>query len=258
MGVIPMLDRVMLNQLYEMKLTAMADKLIEQQENPDLQALSFEERLGMLVDAQWLSRRNSRIDRLIRQATFRYPAVIEDIDYTRKEVITKQDIARLEEGSFILRHQNLILTGPTGVGKTYIACALGASVCRQCIAVRYIRMQDLFYALADAQDAGNYIKTRNKLAATPLLILDDWGMRPFTMEESQELLELFELRYQRHSTIVAGQLPLASWHEIFPDPTTADALLDRLVHNAHKYNLKGDSMRKAIAEQELRTGLTAP
>lgn len=249
-----MLDKMTLNQLHEMNLSAMADKLLEQQELPDMQALSFEERLGMLVEAQWTARRNSRIKRYMNQANLRYPAAVEDIEYNGRHGLTKQDITRLAEGSYILRHQNLILSGPAGVGKTYIACALGAHACRQCIAVKYIRMPDLFFILEDARMDGKYLQARSKLATTPLLILDDWGMRQFTIEESQELMELIELRYQRHSTIIIGQVPHTSWYELFPDPTSADAVLDRIIHNAHKFNITGQSMRKVIAEREMEQG----
>ncbi len=248
-----MLDKTTLNQLHDLKLKTMAQQISLQQEQPDITALTFEERLGMIVEAEWLSKRSSRIQRYAAQASFRFPAVIEDIEYNGKHGITKQDVLRLSDGSYIKKKQNILISGLTGVGKTYLVCALGQSACNRCVPVRYIRTADLFFELADAQMAGKYLQYRNKLAKVPLLILDDWGMRPFTIEESHEIMELFELRYQKGATIIAGQLPHTSWHELFPDPTLSDAILDRIVHNAHKFNITGESMRKILAEKELHT-----
>ena len=242
-----MLEKATLNKLREMKLTTMAAKYAWQQEQPEVQTLSFEERFSMLVDAEWLAKHDRRIKRFIKRADFRFPAVVEDIDYQEKRGITKQDIFRLNEGSYIQKKQNVIISGPTGVGKTYIACALGRSACQQGIAVSYIRTYDLFLALEEAHATSSYIALRNRLAKTPLLILDDWGMKPFSMTECHKLIEIVERRYGKVSTLISGQLPPSSWHELFPDPTIADAVLDRIVHNAFKFNLSGESMRKTLA-----------
>jgi DNA replication protein DnaC len=230
-----------------MKLGAMAAKLAWQQEQPDMQALSFEERLGMLVDAEWMAKHDRRIDRFIKQAQFRFPAAIEDIDYHEKRGITKTDVLRLSDCLYIQKKQNLIISGPTGVGKTYLACALGRCACRLGIAVMYIRMSDLFLSISEAHATNSYASFRKRPVSVPLLILDDWGIKPFSMIECHEMAELVEMRYGRASTIILSQLPYTSWHELFPDPTQADAVLDRLVHNAYKFNLTGESMRKTLA-----------
>jgi DNA replication protein DnaC len=212
-----------------------------------MQALSFEERFGMLVDAEWMAKHNRRIERSIKQAGFRFPAAIEDIDYHEKRGITKQDILRLSDCLYIQKKQNLIVSGPTGVGKTYIACALGRCACQLGIAVMYVRVSDLFLSIGEAHATSSYASFRKRPATVPLLILDDWGIKPFSMAECHEMSELAEMRYGRASTVILSQLPHTCWHELFPDPTQADAVLDRLVHNAYKYNLSGESMRKALA-----------
>jgi DNA replication protein DnaC len=247
MGVAQMLDKATINKLREMKLSAMADKLAWQQGQAEVQGLSFEERLGMLVDAEWLAKHNRRIGRFIKQADFRIPAVVEDIDYHEKRGMTKADVQRFSDCLYIQKKQNLIISGPTGVGKTYISCALGRCACQQGIAVCYVRTNDLFQSFAEAHASNSYSSLKKRLKNVPLLILDDWGMRPFSIVECHEIMELAELRYDRASIMISGQLPPSSWHELFPDPTLADAVLDRLVHNAFKFNLSGESMRKTLA-----------
>ena len=189
-----MLDKATHHKLREMKLTAMADKLAWLTEQPLMQSLSFEERFGMLVDAEWLAKRGRRIERFVRQAEFRFPAAVEDIDYHVKCGITKDDVLRLSDCSYIQKKQNVILSGPTGVGKTYLACALGRCACQLGMAVRYIRTSDFFLSLEDARASGSYFSFRRRLAKVPLLILDDWGMKPFSMDECHEVMELAELR----------------------------------------------------------------
>ena len=245
-----MLENATVNKLREMKLSTMAARFAWQQGQADVQSLSFEDRFGMLVDAEWMAKHDRRIGRFIKQAGFRFPAVLEDIDYHEKRGIAKQDIQRLGDCLYIQKKQNLILSGPTGVGKTYIACALGRCACQLGIAVMYIRVSDLFLNIVEARATSSYASFRKRLANVPLLVLDDWGMKPFSIVECHEMMELAELRYGRSSTLISGQFPPSSWHELFPDPTLADAIMDRLVHNAFKYNLTGESMRKTIASRQ--------
>jgi DNA replication protein DnaC len=160
---------------------------------------------------------------------------------------------RLSTGSYIKKNVNILISGPTGVGKTYLACALGRAACSQGVPTVYVRVPDLFLRLADAQAEGKYSSLRDKFAKVNLLILDDWGLRKFTLYETQELMELVERRYGRAATIISGQLPHSAWHDLFPDPTLADAILDRIIHNAYKYNISGDSMRKVLAERDLES-----
>jgi DNA replication protein DnaC len=249
-----MLNKTTLNQLHDLRLHTMAAKLAEQMEHPDLDALPFEDRLSLVVEAEWLEKKSSRISRLITTAGFRFPATVEDIEYQGKHGITKADIQRLCEGSYLKKKQNVILSGPTGVGKTYLANALGRWACYQGTAVAYIRIPDFFVRLSDAQMEGRFTAVRQRIAGVPLLILDDWGLRKFSQEESHEMMELFERRYDNASTIISGQAPLSCWHELFPDPSLADAILDRVVHNAYIYNLSGESMRKVRAERETGQG----
>jgi DNA replication protein DnaC len=243
-----MVDNITLNRLHELHLSGMAAALVRQQED-GLEDIPFDDRFALLLEAEWLEKKNRRIGRLITQAAFRFPASIEHIAWHGKHGITKADVLRLAEGSFVRKKQNIILSGPTGVGKTYIASALGRHVCGQGIAARYFRVPDLFLKIADARLENRYAAFRKKLASSPLLILDDWGLRKFSLEETQELLELFERRYETSSTLICGQLPVSAWHGLFPDPTLADAILDRVIHNAFKYTLSGGSMRKVLAER---------
>lgn len=249
-----MLNNTTMNQLHDLRLPVMAAKLREQQELPDMAALSFEERLGFLVEAEWLSRRSKRIDRLIIHADFRFTSCcLEDIDYHSKQGISKPEVIRLSTGGYIRKNLNILISGPTGVGKTYLACALGRAACSQGVPTSYIRVPDLFLRLADARLEGKYRSLRDKFSKVNLLILDDWGLKKFTLEETHEIMELVERRYGRTATIISGQLPHTTWHDLFPDPTLADAILDRLIHNAYKYNIIGDSMRKTIAKQDLES-----
>jgi DNA replication protein DnaC len=245
-----MLNKLTLNQLHDLHLAAMAKKYTEICDNPNMDALTFEERFGIIVETQWMQKDTNRINRLINNAHFRFPASIEDIDYHARHGITKNDMGQLCAGTFIKKSQNIIFCGATGVGKTYIACALGLSICKQNIPVMYFRLPDLFQLLLEAQIDGRHITFQKKIANIPLLILDEWGLNKFSNDETYYLLELFEKRYGQKSTIICGQIPPAEWHNLFPDPTLADAILDRIIHNSYKFNLSGESMRKTRGEKE--------
>jgi len=252
-----MFDNATLSQLHNLRLNAMAACFREQlefrsTEKSGITGLSFEERFGFLVEAEWLSRRNKRTERLLRQAAFRFPAAIEDIDFLSKRGITKGEILKLSLGAYIKKAHNVFLCGPTGVGKTYIACALGRAACAQGVQVMYTRLSD-FFRCVFASHAHGQTHFSDKCAKIPLLIFDDWGLKKFSLEETAALSDLFERRYGRASTIISGQVPSTVWHELFPDPTQADAILDRIIHNAYAYNISGDSMRKTIGKRSLES-----
>ena len=252
-----MIDNMTLNQLHDLRLSAMAAGFKEQQElhstgKGGMASLSFEERFGMLVEAEWLNRHNNRTDRLVRQAAFRFPAVIQDIDYLDKKGITKGEILKLSLGSYIKKAQNIFICGPTGVGKTYLVCALGRAACAQGFQVVYTRLSD-FFRCTFATHAHGQTHFSDKCAKVPLLIFDDWGLKKFSLEETVVLSDLFERRYGRTSTIISGQVPCSSWHELFLDPTQAESILDRIVHNAYTYNISGESMRKTMGKHSLES-----
>jgi DNA replication protein DnaC len=242
-----MFDNATLSKLRELRLSVMAEGFREQQDKIGISQLSFEERFALLVEAEWLSRRNKRTERLVRQAGFRFPAAIENIDWQSKRGVPKPEILKHSLGNYIKKAQNIIFSGPTGVGKIYLACALGYAACAQGIQVIYTRLSDFFRRILEKNSF------RDKCSQIPLLILDDWGIKKISLEETGELSDLFERRYERASTIISGQVPSTSWHELFPDPTQADSILDRIVHNAHSYSITGDSMRKTIGKRSLES-----
>jgi DNA replication protein DnaC len=241
-------------RLVALGLNGMAKALDEQNRQPDMAALTFEERLALLVDREATERDNRRLVTRLRFASLRQNAVVEDVDMRAPRGLDKALFQRLVAGEWIDRHQNLLIIGPTGVGKSWIACALGHKACRDNRSVLYQRLPRLFDALALARGDGRHARMLKNLARVELLILDDWGLAPMTTEQRRDLLEIMEDRHGRGSTIVTSQLPVEHWHEIIGDPTIADAVLDRLVHNAHRLILKGESLRKAAARRQKLDG----
>jgi DNA replication protein DnaC len=241
-----MLTEQTLDKLYSMKLTGMADAFKEQLQQPSPNPLSFEERFGLLVDRQWTWREEGRIKRLLEEAKLKMNACVEDIDYKSPRGIDRSLIMTLSSCDWIKKHHNVIITGPTGAGKTFFACALANKACRDGYRTFYIRAPKFYYQVALAKADGSYTKLMKKLLRTQLLLLDDFGLAPMADSERRELLEVIEDRHGHASTIMTSQLPVEHWHESIGDPTLADAILDRLIHNAHRVNLKGGSMRKKL------------
>lgn len=242
-----MVNEQTVEKLYTMKLIGMAEALKQQWSQPAAMDLSFEERFGMLVDAEYLFKENRRMKRLLESARLKLSASMEDIDYRTPRGLDKSVILSLGSCEWIERHQNVIIVGPTGSGKTYLSCALAHTACRNGLSAYYMRTPKLSYTLAIARADGSYAKTLTRLAKARLLVLDDFGLSALTDPERRDLLEVIEDRHGTASTIIASQLPVDHWHEMIGDPTIADALLDRLVHNAHRIQLKGESMRKQKA-----------
>jgi len=241
-----MLNEQTLDKLHAMKLSGMAEAFKEQLQQPSLNHLSFEERFGILVDRQWTWKEDCRMKRLLEEAKLKINASVEDIDYKSPRGIDRSVILSLSSCDWIKKYQNIILIGPTGVGKTFLACAMAHKACRQGYRAFYIRAPKFYYHLAMAKADGSYGKIMTKLSKTQLLVIDDLGLAPMTDSERRDLLEVIEDRHGHASTLITSQLPVEHWHENIGDPTIADAILDRLIHNAHRIHLKGGSMRKKL------------
>jgi DNA replication protein DnaC len=242
-----MLIHPTLEKLKNLRLIGMARALEEQMAMEDIEEMTFEERLGLLVDREAVDRESRRLTTRLRKAKLRQNACIEDIDFRQPRGLDKSLITRLADCQWIKNHQNLIITGPTGAGKSYLACAFAQKACREGYSVVYQRISRLFEDLSLAKGDGRYIKMLTGFAKTDLLVLDDFGLAKLNQEQRHDLLEIFEDRHGLKSMMVTSQLPVEIWHEQIGDPTLADAILDRLVHNAHKIQLKGGSMRKRKA-----------
>lgn len=241
-----MLTHPTLEKLRSLKLSGMVKALEEQAGIPDLKELSFEERLGLLVDREVTVRRNRKLQTLLKKAKLRLNASIEDIDYRHPRDLDKSLVLSLASCQWVEEHNNILIIGPTGVGKSYLACALAQKACREGYRTLYFRLPRLLQELAMARGDGRYGKMLINLAKNDLLVIDDWGLTPLDDHGRRDILEILEDRHNIRSTIFTSQLPLNNWHEIIGDPTLADAILDRLVHNAYKINLKGESMRKRL------------
>jgi DNA replication protein DnaC len=238
------------DRLCALGLTGMAKALEEQRRQPDVAALSFEDRLALLVDREAIERENKRLSSRLKFAGLRQTAIVEDTDMKVARGLDKTLYAKLVAGEWIARHQNLAIIGKTGLGKSWLACAHGHKACRDNRSVLYHRVPRLFDALALARGDGRHARLLKTLSRVDVLILDDWGLSPITLDQARDLLEIVDDRHGRGSTIVTSQLPIEHWHELIPNPTIADAILDRLVHNAHRLILNGESIRKNAAMKE--------
>lgn len=240
-----MLDQQTLEKLTQMRLSAMSQEYRRQLESTERNVLSFEERFAMITDAEWVNRQNNRLKRLLAQAGLRIAdACLEDLDYEPRRNLDRNTVTRLSAMNWLHEKHNLIITGACGTGKTYLTCAFGNAACRQGFKTKYYRVNRLLTDLIVSQGDGTYHKLMKELKKTDLLILDDWGMALLNSTSSRDLLEVIEDRYGYRSTIISGQLPVKNWHELIEDSTIADAILDRLVHNAYRFELKGPTKRR--------------
>src|SRR5579864_4973554 len=237
----------MLDQLHQLGLSGMAQAFAELEASGEGATLTHADWLGLLVDREMTHRRDKRLAARLRYARLRHNAVVEDVDYRVHRGLDRALFHKLTAGEWIDAHDNLILCGPTGVGKSWLACALGHKACRDNRSVLYQRVPKLFADLALARGDGRYARILRALGGVQLLILDDWGVEPLDAAARHDLLEILEERYGRRSTIVTSQIPVDKWHDLIGDPTYADAILDRIVHNAHRINLTGHSLRRSRA-----------
>lgn len=243
-----MLQEPMMQKLLAMRLHGMVDGLKAQEQDTGTRELSFLERLALLVDQQWTWRQNQALARRLHTAKLRGDACVEDIDFRASRGLDKSAIRALaQESAWVRNHEQLFVLGPTGVGKSFIACALAQKACRDGYSALYTRAAALFRDLAIARADGSLRLLLAKLSRIDVLVIDDWAMAPLSEPERRDFWEICEDRYQTRSMILTSQLPVARWHEQIGDPTVADGILDRLVHNAHRIEMRGDSMRKKRA-----------
>jgi DNA replication protein DnaC len=249
-----MLTQPTIEKLNSMKLTAMARAFVDQGQCPDMAQLSFEERFALLVDCQITDLENRRMQNRLKTAKLRLSAAIEDLDFRQGRNLDRPTIMALAQNQWVKNHHNILVTGPTGAGKSYLACALAQKACRDGHTVLYQRLPRLLQDISVARHDGRYHKLMNQIAKCEVLVLDDLLISPLTREEQKEFLEIVEERYGRKATVVTSQLPIKAWHDAMQDPTLADAILDRLVHNAYKVDLKGESMRrrKTTLDQKIK------
>jgi DNA replication protein DnaC len=242
-----MLTHPTLDKLQALRLTGMAKALEEQLQMTGLEELSFVERLGLLVDREMTDRENRRLKDRLAKARFRQAAAVEDVDLRTPRGLDRSQFLALCSCQWVTQHLNVLITGPTGAGKSFLACALAQKACREGFTALYHRLPRLLSELSTARADGRYPKLLSSLARTDVLVLDDWGLHPLTDSHRRDLLEILEDRYGNRSTVVTSQLPITAWHDAIGDATLADAMLDRLVHNAYELQLKGESRRKSKA-----------
>lgn len=250
-----MLTQPTIEKLNSMKLTAMAKAFADQMQCPDITQLPFEERFGLIVDHQMMDLENRRMQNRLKKAKLRLPASLENLDFKQGRGLDRSTIMSLALNQWVKSHHNILVTGPTGAGKSYLACALAQKACRDGYTTLYQRVPRLLQEIAVSRLDGRYAKLIAPIIKCEVLILDDLLISPLTREEQRELLEIVEERYDRKATIVTSQLPVKAWHDAMQDPTLADAILDRLVHNAYKLELKGESMRRkrSMLDQKAET-----
>jgi DNA replication protein DnaC len=240
-----MLNQQTIEKLYVMRMRGMADAFTQQQEDPQITELSFEERFALMVDRQWTWRQNRALERRLRDGRLQGPVCIEDIDFRAARGLDKQVVrSLLNDSDWVRRHQHVFLVGPTGIGKTFLARAFGQKACRDGFTAYFATATLLFRDLELARADGSYTKKLRALGQVDALIVDDWAMAPLVDTERRAFLEICDERYLTKSTLLTSQLPVAKWHAQIGDPTVADSILDRLVHAAHRIELQGESMRK--------------
>jgi DNA replication protein DnaC len=248
-----MLTQPTIEKLHSMKLTAMARAFADQMQCPDITQLSFEERFGLIVDYQMTDLENRRMQNRLKNAKLRLSASLEDLDFKQGRGLDRSTVMSLALNQWVKNHHNILVTGPTGAGKSYLACALAQKACRDGYTTLYQRVPRLLHDIAVSRLDGRYNKIIAPIGKCEVLILDDLLISPLTRNEQRELLEIVEERYDRKATIITSQLPVKAWHNAMEDPTLADAILDRLVHNAYKLELKGESMRRKRSKLDLKT-----
>jgi DNA replication protein DnaC len=243
-----MLNQQTVEKMNAMKLSGMVDALKLQLGSAEHARLSFDERLGLLVDAEWVAREQRKLTKRLRTAKLRYPASLEDVDFKHPRSLDRQQVLSLGNCGFIDQRHNLLISGPTGIGKSYLACAFVERACRRGHNAAYVRFPRLLQQLAVARGDGSYVRILDRLARLDLLAIDDWLLAPLRDSERRDLVEVIEDRSERASTLIAAQLPVKDWHASIGDPNLADSICDRLLHNAHRIELKGPSMRRTKPE----------
>lgn len=246
-----MLSQPTADKLAELRLHALSRAWQDQTEDPSIHDLAFDERMALLVEAEWLDRQNNRLARALKEAKLRISsACIEDVEFAAERKLDRKKIRELSSCQWIENHQNVVITGKTGVGKSYLACALAQQACRKGYRAMYRRTPRLFDELRIAHADGTYPRLLARFARMDVLVIDDWGLAPPKDMDRRDLLEIMEDRYDLRSTIWTSQLPIDTWHDHMGDPTVADAICDRLLHNAHRIVLKGPSRRKTQAKED--------